>query len=54
MLHDIRNPTGRLVCRIDADACIVEIFSKGCLTRIQWTPEGNVRITHARRKTLTT
>ncbi|MCL1876435.1 hypothetical protein FWF74_00075, partial [Candidatus Saccharibacteria bacterium] len=37
------------MCRIDEAASIVEIYTKHCLTRIQWTPEGKVRITHTRK-----
>ena len=50
---DIRNPDGRLICRIDEAASIIEIYMKGCLTRIQWTPEGKGQITHTRKKALT-
>jgi len=52
-MREIRNSDGRLVCRIDESAGIIEIYAKGCLTRIQWIPEGKVRITHTRKKALT-
>ena len=50
---DIRND-GKLMCRIDEAAGIVEIQIKDHLTTLQFTPEGKIKITHARRKTLTT
>ena len=53
-MREIRNSDGRLVCRIDEAAGIIEIYIKGCLTRIQWMPEGKVRTTHVRQKTLST
>ena len=53
-MHEIRNSDGRLVCRIDEAAGIVEIYIKGCLTQIQWTPEGKVRIAHTRIRPSTT
>ena len=53
-MKEIRNSDGRLVCRIDETAGIIEIYTKGCLTRIQWTPEGKLKITHTRMKTFTT
>ncbi|MDR1464757.1 MAG: hypothetical protein LBJ11_05595 [Oscillospiraceae bacterium] len=51
-MHEIRNSDGRLVCRIDEIARVIEIYSKGCLTRIQWTPDGKLHISHARSKSL--
>jgi len=49
-MHDIRNPTGRLVCRVDPANAIIEIYIKGFLTCIQWIPEGSkVRVTHSRK-----
>ena len=53
-MQEIRNSDGRLVWRINETANIIEIYTKGCLTRIQWTPEGKFKITHARTKTSTT
>jgi len=52
-MHDIRNPAGRLVCQINEAAGIIEIYTKGIMTRIQWKPGGKVRITHTRKELFT-
>ena len=52
-MQDIRNGDGHLVCRIDEANCAIEICIKGCLTRIQWTPGGKIRIAHTRKALLT-
>jgi len=49
-MRDIRN-NGKLMCRIDEAACIIQIQTKDRLTTLQFTPEGKIRITH--RKILT-
>ena len=49
-MREIRNSDGRLVCRIDEAAGVIEIYIKGCLTCIQWVPGGKAKITHARQK----
>jgi len=52
-MQEIRNPAGRLVCRVDESSGVVEILTKGILTRISRTPAGTFQITHARIKLLT-
>jgi hypothetical protein len=52
-MHDIRNH-GKLMCRIDEAAGVIQIQVRNYLTTIHWTPEGKLRITHARTKPQTT
>jgi len=52
-MRDIRNSDGRLVCRIDESARVIEIGVKGCLTRIKWDADdssGKFRVTHIPKK----
>jgi len=49
-MQEIRNSDGRLVCRINEEAGFIEISIKGCLTWIQWSPGGKLKITHTRKK----
>jgi hypothetical protein len=44
MMQDIRNIKGKLVCRIDEKACIVEIVQKGCKTVIHFRPDGTAKV----------
>ncbi len=46
MMQDIRNIKGKLVCRIDEKACIVEIVQKGYKTVIQFKPDGTAKVTN--------
>jgi hypothetical protein len=43
-MQDIRNIKGKLVCRIDEKAAIVEIVYKGCKTLICFKPDGTAEI----------
>ncbi|NLH45850.1 MAG: hypothetical protein GX451_06970 [Acholeplasmataceae bacterium] len=43
-MRDIRNARGKLVCRLDEKAGIVEIVHKGCKTLIFIKPDGTAEI----------
>jgi len=43
-MRDIKNSKGKLVCRLDEKATIVEIVQKGCKTLIHFKPDGTVKI----------
>ena len=52
-MHDIRNSDGHLVCRINDDANIIEILTRGIVTTIILNPGGKTQITHTRKQLLT-
>lgn len=43
-MQDIRNVDGKLVCRLDKEAAVVEIVHKGCKTLIRLKPDGTTEI----------
>jgi len=43
-MRDIRNARGKLVCRLDEKAGVVEIVHKGCKTLICFKPDGTAEI----------
>ncbi len=43
-MQDIRNTNGKLVCRLDEKAGVVEIVHKGCRTLVCFKPDGTVEI----------
>jgi len=43
-MRDIRNARGKLVCRLDEKAGVVEIVYKGCKTLIFIKPDGTAEI----------
>jgi len=43
-MRDIKNSNGKLVCRIDEEASIVEIVHKGCKTLIRFNPDGTAEV----------
>jgi len=43
-MRDIRNANGKLVCRLDEKAGVVEIVHKGCKTLICFKPDGTAEI----------
>ncbi|CUH96368.1 hypothetical protein P22_2458 [Propionispora sp. 2/2-37] len=43
-MRDIRNSKGKLVCRLDEKAGIVEIVYKGCKTLIRFKSDGTAEI----------
>ena len=43
-MRDIKNNAGKLVCRLDEKAGIVEIVHKGCKTLIHFMPDGTAAI----------
>jgi len=42
MMKDVKNSAGKLVCRVDADAKLVEIVHKGLMTTIRFLPNGEI------------
>ena len=44
MMRDIKNNAGKLVCRLDDKAGIVEIVQKGCKTIIRFTLDGTAKV----------
>ena len=42
-MRDIKNSKGKLVCRLDEKAHIIEIVQKGCKTLIRFMPDGQQR-----------
>ncbi|KUK53259.1 MAG: Uncharacterized protein XD78_1340 [Desulfotomaculum sp. 46_296] len=45
-MQDVRNIQGKLVCRIDEKAGIVEIVHKSCKTLIHFRPDGTAEVTN--------
>ena len=43
-MRDIKNSKGKLVCRLDEKAHIIEIVHKGCKTLIHFMPDGTAAI----------
>ena len=43
-MRDIKNSKGKLVCRLDEKAHIIEIVQKGCKTLIRFMPDGTAAI----------
>jgi hypothetical protein len=43
-MHEVRNIDGRLVCRVDGRTGAVEIIVKGCVTLIERTQGGGVKV----------
>jgi len=50
-MKDIRNPDGRLICRIDDNSSTIEILEKGWVTLIQLKGDG-FYINHYRKSKL--
>jgi hypothetical protein len=46
-MRDIKNSKGKLVCRIDEKASIVEIVHKGCKTMIRFKPDGMAEVVNS-------
>lgn len=44
IMKDVRNKSGKLVCRLDEENQLVEIVHKGCTTRIRFLPDGSAEI----------
>jgi len=44
----ITNPDRKRVCDISADAKVVEIRKRDCVTRIKANPDGTLKIVHER------
>jgi hypothetical protein len=43
-MREVRNSDGRLVCRVDEVTGKVEIVIKGCVTLIERTEKGEIKI----------
>ncbi len=43
-MQDIKNSSGKLVCRVEASEKIVEIVHKRCKTLIRFKPDGTVTV----------
>jgi hypothetical protein len=48
-MTEIRNPDGRLVCRIDMTHGNIEILEKGWITIIRLETDGKVSVTHCQK-----
>jgi len=48
-MNEVRNLDGKLVCSIRRDASLVEIVKKDCVTRIQLSSDGMIKVTHTRK-----
>ena len=47
-MREIRNSDGRLVCKVDERASAIEICAKGCVTRIEWTQDGQIKVVNSK------
>lgn len=45
-MRNIKNSTGKLVCRLDENTCSVEIVHKGIKTLIRFKPDGTAEVTN--------
>ena len=43
-MKEIKNADGKLVCRMDERAWIIEIVHKGCKTLIRFMPDGTAEV----------
>jgi len=43
-MKEVRNSSGKLICRLDEKKTIVEIVYRGCKTQIHFKPNGTVEI----------
>ena len=43
-MRDIKNDAGKLVCRLDEKAGLVEIVQKGCKTLIHFNLDGTAEV----------
>ena len=48
-MREVRNSEGRLVCRIDERTGAVEIIVKGCVTVIERTQDGGVKVVNRKK-----
>lgn len=47
---DIRNTDGKLVGKFNPKTNTIELFVKGCLTTIRFTPRGGIKVYHTKCK----
>ena len=47
-MHEIRNGSGKLVCRVDPKTLTVEIVSKGQKTVVAFCPSSEAKVTNAK------
>jgi hypothetical protein len=45
-MREVRNSDGRLVCKVDERTGAVEISIKGCVTLIERTEDGRIKVVH--------
>ena len=48
-MREVRNSDGRLVCRVNEATGAVEICIKGCLTLIERTRDGKIKVVNTRK-----
>ena len=47
-MTEVRNPNGKLVCRLDKNANVIEIVIRHCVTTIRLIPNNVPEITHCK------
>ena len=47
-MREVRNSEGRLVCRVDERTGAVEISIKGCVTLIERTQDGGIKVVNSK------
>jgi hypothetical protein len=45
-MKEIRNKLNKKICMVDPATRVVEILFKGILTRIQFMPDGTIKVTN--------
>jgi len=45
-MREVRNSKGFLVCKINEFSGLIEILMKGCITMIQLTSDGEIKISN--------
>ena len=48
-MREIRNSEGRLVCRVDEITGTVEIIVKNCVTLIERTKDGEIKVVNSKK-----
>lgn len=43
-MQEIRNSSGKLVCRVDTSSKTIEIILKGCITIISFSGDGALKV----------
>ena len=47
-MREIRNSDGRLVCKVDERTGAVEIIVKGCITTVERTQDGKIKVVNSK------